>query len=289
MRRPEEHKNIPGTVLPEFPQPEQPVELLELYKVVLAKGREAMDWYARQKEAKKQWGRWLRLMALLLGAVASITPILVQFLPAEESAQRWSLLASVFAVLGATCVGLDNYLGASSGWMRYVSCYLELSARLEALQFGWARLALEPPTVPPEQRRSALLDLLVGFITDVNGLLRQETQEWMAEFKGTLTLLEQRLEAQRTALAAVPSIAYGALKVQVENADRLKDGRWKVVLGTGWELEGTGGSAGVATGLPPGLLSLRLEAVTKDGKLYATEDVVAIQATEVTSYTFKVP
>ena len=76
-------------------------------------------------------------MAILLTALASITPILVQLLPNEQKLQQLNLLASLFAVMGATCVGLDNYLGASSGWMRYVSAYQEINSRLEALQLGW--------------------------------------------------------------------------------------------------------------------------------------------------------
>ncbi|WP_224246798.1 SLATT domain-containing protein [Hyalangium gracile] len=270
-------------------QPEQSEELLELYGKIVEKGREVMAWYSRQKDSMKLWGRRFRIAAILLGSAASITPIIVQLLPNEVGFQRWSVLASVFAVLGATSVGLDNYSGSSSGWMRYVSAYLELSARLEALQFGWARLALSSPGLSKEQRLAALLDLLQGFLTSVNEVVKQETQEWMAEFKGNLALLEQRMEAQRTALANTPSGAYGALKVQVEGAERLKDGQWKVTLETQREIVGSGSSAAVATGLGAGLLGLRLEATLVDGRPLLTEEVVAIRAGEITLHTFKVP
>lgn len=282
-------KNIQGMALPVIEQPEQPAELKELYLSVMGKGRDAMAWYARNMEGKKKWGQRLRLLAILLTALAGITPMIVQLLPHEEAYQRWSLLASLFAVMGATSVGLDNYLGASSGWMRYVSAYQELNSRLEALQFGWARLALASSGVPREQRLSALMDLLQGFITSVNEIVRQETQEWMAEFKGHLAVLEQRVEAQRTALLTAPSMVYGAIKVLAEGTEKLKDGRWKVTLGTGRELTGTGGQATVATSLGPGLLSLRFEAVLKDGRPFVTEDVATIKSSEVTTHVFLVP
>jgi hypothetical protein len=133
------------------------------------------------------------------------------------------------------------------------------------------------------------MDLLQGFIIGVNEVVRQETQEWMAEFKGHLAVLEQRVEAQRTALATAPSILYGAIKVLVEGSDKLKDGRWKVVLGTGKELSGTGSQAVVATSLSPGLLALRFEAVLKDGRPFVTEDVATIKSGEVTTHVFMVP
>lgn len=262
------------------------MELRDLYQSVLSKGRDAMIWYARQKEGKKWWGQRLRMAAILLTSLAGITPMIVQLFVAD---QRWSLLASVFAVTAATCVGLDNYFGASSGWMRYVSAYLELNSRLEALQFGWARLALASAGAPKEQRLSALMDLLQGFIIGVNEVVRQETQEWMAEFKGHLAVLEQRVEAQRTALATAPSMIYGAIKVLAEGSEKLKDGRWKVVLGTGRELSGSGGQAVVATSLSPGLLAVRFEAVLKDGRPFVTEDVTTIKSSEVTPHVFLVP
>jgi hypothetical protein len=282
-------KNLQGMTFPVLPQLEQPPELQDIYQIVLSKGRDAMAWYARQKEGKKWWGQRLRLMAIVLTAMAGITPMIVQLLPNETGYQRWSLLASIFAVLGATCVGLDNYFGASSGWMRYVSSYQEINARLEALQFGWARLALAASATPQEQRLSSLMDLLQGFIISVNEVIRQETQDWMAEFKGHLAVLEQRVEAQRLALATAPSTVYGAIKVLVEGSEKLKDGKWKAVLGTGRELSGTGGQAVVATSLGPGLLSVRFETTLKDGRPFVTEDVTTIKSGEVTTHVFLVP
>jgi ABC-type glutathione transport system ATPase component len=143
---------------------------------------------------------------------------------------------------------------------------------------------------PKEQRLNALMDLLQGFIIGANEVVRQETQDWMAEFKGHLAVLEQRVEAQRTALATAPSMVYGAIKLLVEGSEKLKEGsRWKVVLGTGRELSGAGPQAVVATSLGPGLLGLRFEAVLKDGRQFVTEDVTTIKASEVTTHVFMVP
>ena len=50
----------------------------------------------------------------------------------------------IIAVMGATCVGLDNYFGASSGWMRYVSAYQEINSKLEALQAAVDAELLDP-------------------------------------------------------------------------------------------------------------------------------------------------
>lgn len=269
-------------------QPDQPKELQSLYEAAVAKCKEAMSWYASHRKSRKRWGRGLRIFALVFGSLAGLTPILVQLLAPDRN-HRYNLLASIFAVLGATCVGLDNYLGSSSGWMRYVAAYFELSARLEAMQLHWARQALAPQFTAQKEQLGVLLDLLHAFIGDVNDVIRKETQEWMAEFKGNLMLLEQRLEAQRAGLATTTSAnRQGALKVQVENATALKEGAWKVLVGTHRSLTGIGSHARVAMALQPGPYRIRLEA-EKDGSPYAPEDVVTIEPDATTTYTFKVP
>lgn len=258
-------------------QPDQPTELQSLYTAAVEKCREAMNWYASHRKARKRWGRGLRIGAVAFVALAGLTPILVQLLALAGENQRFNLLASIFAVLGATCVGLDNYLGSSSGWMRYVSAYFELSARLEAMQLHWARQALTPQFSAQKEQLGALLDLLQSFIGDVNDIIRKETQEWMAEFKSNLMLLEQRVEAQRASLAITPTATkQGALKVQVENAAALKDGAWKVLVGTHRSLVGSGPHARVAMALQAGQYRIRLEA-EKDGSPYAPEDVITIE------------
>ena len=283
-----ENKDIQAAAFPAPSHPDQPAELQALYTAAVAKCREAMDWYALHRKSRKYWGRGLRIFALVFGALAGLTPILVQLLMPAEHNRQLNLLASLFAVLGATCVGLDNYLGSSSGWMRYVSAYLELSARLEVMQLHWARQALAPQFTAPKEQLGTLLDLLQSFIGEVNNIIRKETQEWMAEFKGNLMLLEQRVEAQRASLALMPLVTkQGALKVQVENAAALKDGVWKVHVGTHRTLVGSGAHARVAMELQPGQYPIRLEA-EKDGRPYSPEDVVTIEPDVTAAYTFKV-
>ena len=49
------------------------------------------------------------------------------------------------------------------------------------------------------------------------------------------------------------------------------------------------GTKALATSLSPGLLSLRFEAVLKDGRQFVTEDVTTVKSSEVTVHVFLVP
>lgn len=248
-----------------------------------------MAWYATHWKSRKRWGRNLRIGAIVCGTLAGLVPMLVQLLATGAEHQRFNLLASVFAVLGATCIGLDNYLGSSSGWIRYVIAYFELSARLESMQLQWARQALTPQFSVQKEQLGALFDSLQLFIADVNTIINKETHEWMTEFKGNLMSLEQRLETQRTNTAAMTaSIKHGAIRVQVENAAALRDGLWRVFIGSSRSIDGSGSHARVAMGVPPGQYRIRLEA-EKDGNAYSPEDVLTVEADTIATYTFKVP
>jgi hypothetical protein len=281
-------RDIQAASFPASKQPEQPAELLPIYEAAVAKCKEAMGWYASHRKARKRWGRGLRIGAIAFGTLAGLTPIIVQLMSPDAEHQRFNLLASIFVVLSATCVALDNYLGSSAGWIRYVSAYFELSSRLESMQLHWARQALAPQFSTQKEQLGALLDLLQSFIVEVNEVIRKETQEWMAEFKGNLMLLEQRVEAQRASIAmAVTTAKHGAIKIQVENAAALKNGAWKVLVGKSRSLEGSGNHARVAIGLPPGQYCIRLEA-EKDGSIYSPEDVITVEPDSTTTYTFKV-
>src|SRR5690349_14825084 len=82
-------KNLQGMAFPVLDQPEQPPELKDLYQSVVGKGRDAMNWYSRQMVGKRKWGQRLRMAAILLTALAGLTPMVVQILPPEQTYQRW--------------------------------------------------------------------------------------------------------------------------------------------------------------------------------------------------------
>ena len=111
--------------------------------------------------------------------------------------------------------------------MRYISADQEgASLKQEQFQLEWARERMlwpVPVTDPlPPERAVAALDLIARFITAINEIVKQETQAWMAEFKGALADLDKATaDARAQASAAQLLTPRGAIEVEVVGLNKL--------------------------------------------------------------------
>ncbi|WP_232293651.1 SLATT domain-containing protein [Stigmatella aurantiaca] len=278
--------NLRAMRFPSANQPEQDQELQDLYNAVVAKIEEAIHWYDVRKAHHKYRAVFFRGSAITLAGLASILPIAVSMFPLEWAPQRWVPVASIFAALGASCIALDRLYGFSSTWMRYLAYLLELQTRLEMLQFGWTRLALETRLVNSSKSEGliASLNLLQNALSAVNQALKNETSEWVAHFTGALAEFEKSVTARREAapmVLAVTPPSHGALKVQIAELDTLDNHRYELHLDEASQGEHTGATKAF-TGLGPGQHLLRVTAKRK-GNPVSSEDVVTITPGETTS------
>src|SRR2546421_6045982 len=101
------------------------------YKQALRRASEAVVWYQRAKDRKKRPAIALRFLAIVVGGLGTITPIVVSML-SDPWGRRLLPSASMFAAIAVGCVALDKLFGFSSGWMRYISAMLELQEKIES-------------------------------------------------------------------------------------------------------------------------------------------------------------
>jgi SMODS and SLOG-associating 2TM effector domain 2 len=168
--------------------------LLGAFTVAVDKASSSIKWYEVSIKDKRRGALTVRLGALLFGALATLTPIVLGMLPsAIMTAHLAQLVAlpTVFAAVAAGLVVLDRFFGFSSGWMRYLATYLELQAKIEMFEIAWAKsyLTLSTPVSDAEFIRS--LDLLSAFLGAVSGAVESETREWIVGFRGALAEIDQ--------------------------------------------------------------------------------------------------
>ncbi|WP_329496398.1 SLATT domain-containing protein [Kitasatospora herbaricolor] len=168
----------------------EPAERLEeLYRWSEERAVEAIDWYRRDRLAKRRWARLLRLGTATF-TVAGATAPLVDLTGVLDHASNWGYVG--LALAGA-CLGVDRVFGLTSGWMRDVSTAQALQRRLEAFQFDWAsecvREVLGPTEGTAGEAAERCLGVLRRFCEDVSDMVRSETSEWMLEFRATMTQL----------------------------------------------------------------------------------------------------
>lgn len=121
--------------------------------------------------------------------------------------------------------------------------------------------------------------LHLAFLDSLNSVEKGETQEWITEFKGTLAELERRMEEQRTtAVQQLPG--RGAVRVTLEGAADLVDGRFELQLDDG-EVQVGQGTGAVLPRVLAGLRVLSFKATRHSGAVVTLREMVKVEANQI--------
>lgn len=241
---------------------------------VTGKAQEAIDWYVRSKRGKRLAARGLRMLALLALAVSGAIPLLAQVWQTNnvpDIAPGWAAVALLVAGAG---VGIDRFFGFSTAWMRFIAAELKIHDALHRFQFEWeTRRADRASPEPDEHAVSGGIEACRHFLTEIDAIVRDETEQWIAEFRSALEEIDAaaraRAEASRT----------GSLNLSVRNGEQCDDG-WQLSIDGGAPQKRTGKTATVA-GLTPGSHTVSARGVIEEAECQA-EAVAEVTAGAVT-------
>lgn len=153
----------------------------------------AEQWYAAKRRSKRSWGRALRVMAIILGFLAAILPVIAEITTSRGKpgvAPGW---AAVSLAGAAACVALDQYFGFSSAWMRFMIAEQRLSNQRERFQYAWNQHLIDVADPPTDDQTNALLTLARDSVTTVQAIIDKETSDWLADFRQVLTDSDKQL------------------------------------------------------------------------------------------------
>jgi drug/metabolite transporter (DMT)-like permease len=189
---------------------------------------DAIGWYLKAKNPKKLWARLLRVLAILAAGIAGIIPMLAQMWLDENGSPRIApAWASVCLGAAAVMVALDHFFGFSTAWMRYLSTELDIRKLLDEFQIDWEIERVNWTTGQPTQEQTLRgLAKCKAFLTQVDTMIQQETNTWIAEFQTTLRLID---EASKT---KVEIAALGGANVVVANGEEC-DAGWTLSIDEG--------------------------------------------------------
>lgn len=254
----------------DWTQAQRAESLAKLKAYVTRHGANAVEYYQFAKKPKKRWAIWLRMGALLFAGAAGLIPILSQLFVDDQGGMYiqpgW---ASVALALAAGALAIDRFFGFSSGWMRFMATELKVRRVLDDFEMEWeaARVAWsdQPPTAEQVQDMIGRATRFLGAVSDI---VRDETDQWMSEFREALRQLDERSKA------AVAEERRGAVRVHVTNGDAAPEG---------WDLSVDDGPARVHRGrtaalnsLLPGLHVIRVRA-RLNGTIAEGESAVAVE------------
>jgi hypothetical protein len=242
------------------------------------RAEDSIEYYQRSAQRKRAWALRLRVFAILSGALATLTPIILTIIDAFRSStmlvQSYLPVSAVFAAIAVGCVSFDKLFGYSSGWMRAIGTELELRARADAFEVARA-LEIEGSPIADRRAFAAAAARIAAFVQTIHDLTRAETQAWVVEFRGALGDIEKTLEAVRAANIAPASRRNGAIEVRVTNAAELDGQAWTVQLGEDPPVERMGASSAVLDEVPAGVAALTVRA-SRGGSVVTTEKAVEV-------------
>jgi hypothetical protein len=227
---------------------------------------------------QKKGSQWLRTFAIILAGIGAVCPLLDAAIPDNAGVPlsqlgQWGYVA---IALAAALVGYDKFFGLSSGWMRYMVTELSLQRTLREFQYDWNILsAQQAQQQPPQNNASTLLQRLKDFTLQVETLVRQETDAWVAEFQTNISELDKMLQAE--AEARTP----GSIKVTVTNARDFEE--VTIHLNGSQVKELFGVTEGVLDSVPRGPQEVTAVGHKKGGQELRDSKVVEVQSNTMAS------
>jgi hypothetical protein len=160
--------------------------LLRVFEQAINYALGAEGWYARKRRTKRQWGRALRVSAILLGTAAAVLPILSEIYTTGGKPTIAPAWASVALAVAAALVALDHYFGFSSGWMRFIATELRLTRLRHEFEYEWQDIAVRLIHPISDEDLSMALALAKELVLAVDEVVADETEMWIGEFQTTL-------------------------------------------------------------------------------------------------------
>jgi hypothetical protein len=211
---PSDSKNIEAHSedIPNWDPAQPEVSLTQIHLYVLEEAAKSTAWYWKNKASKALWSRIIRFTVWALAAVGGLLPILAVLLKdifTNLSLTKNShldltngLWASLLLGIAAALLGLDKGFGFSSGWARYVLTATNIRKSLEEFRLDWTVLRAKAGSPLTAENVAPLIERAKQFRSDVEGLVLQETKDWVTEFQSTMQQMEKDVAAQLSTLKA---------------------------------------------------------------------------------------
>lgn len=245
-------------------------DVMILCKAVQDSTIEAINWYLHHKEMPKRLSQWFRGLALSLGAVGGLIPLL----PEEWISHMLPKPAGFFFLgLATAIVVFDNYFGFSKRWMRYMATHMRLRKLLCDFQMDWASLYSEVNgnANPDPVLTQRMLRRIKTFYCTVLDVMDEEMQTWIRDFSASLARMEHDLHQPGEALQSV------SITVRIPNVDQLDDKQAEIRV-DGVPRQKTGEKAVTLDGLTPGRHAIEVVGMVRKQPVSASAELVLTNA-----------
>jgi hypothetical protein len=146
----------------------------------------AINWYLNAKASKKNCAQLLRLVTIGSSAIAGLLPILNQIYQNQLSSlsPAWTTVALAGA---GVSLAIDKFFGCSNAWMRFITAEQRIRQALHEFQMDYdIEQSKWTDNFPASEQAQAMLSCCKAFISQVDAIILEETNEWLVEFQSSL-------------------------------------------------------------------------------------------------------
>ena len=274
--------------IPNWDPEQAEVSLTKIYEYVLDEATKSTKWYWKNKGSKALGSQVIRFSVWALAAVGGLLPIIGTLAKGTFPNLANGLWASLLLGIAAALLGLDKGFGFSSGWARYVLTATSIRKSVEEFRLDWTALRAKAGTPLTADGVAPMIERAKQFRSDIEGLVLQETKDWVTEFQSTMQQMEKDVAAQLSTLKAQVDKTIqareaagqpGAIQLTIVNPGKATAGSLQVTLldseGKS-QKEAVPGSSWAKINVAPGQYHLMVEA-TVNAQPFVDQRVITVE------------
>lgn len=174
-------------------------QLNKLHDQAVEQTRSAIEWYLDNKRWPARISRTCRFVGVGLLVLGGLCPVLKSAFPAYKFFGLLPLSDAGYLLLALSgaAILIDKLGNFSAAWMRYITTHLQLNGMLEQFEFEWQIASAGYDLKAGDKDVIPLITMLRDFSAKVSAVVNQETQQWLSEFRATLSVLEKASDSKK--------------------------------------------------------------------------------------------
>jgi len=255
-------------MFPEWDNADQAGSTKKLYNWLIQCAQKQIQWYDSRRPLRRRLAQGVRGIALILATLGAICPLAAPAMDKHWQSQL-PILGYVFLAVGGLLVTIDKFFGFSNSWMRFASTQLSLEILLKEFQFDWVLQQSKPYSAETSIQK------LKDFAGKVDGIVKQETDAWITDFKSNISDLEKMLKV--SAEERKP----GAIKLTIPNAKDFN--KISISAGDDYKKDIEGVTEALFDSIPPGRFEISVSTTDKNGVAHKESKVVEVSPSATAS------
>ena len=155
-----------------------------------------VQFYYRARKKQRRLSQWTRGLAVLLGSLGAILPLLSGANPGDFdhlAGYGYPLL-----VAAGACLAVNRLFGATGGHIRYVTAQLELERSMTMFRLEWARwqAACSQCVELSEEEIDQAFGIFSRFVSGAYEIIQEETNVWGKSVSEALNEYSTRIAGQ---------------------------------------------------------------------------------------------